>query len=174
MIQVGRKAPDFTAQAYVRGDFATVRRDDFRGRWLVLFFYPLDFTFVCPTELRAFAHKEAAFRQRGADVAAISVDSIYTHQAWLERDLPEVRFPVLSDVTRTITRDYGVLLEDEGVAMRATFVIDPESVVRYLVVSSQDVGRSVEDVLRVLDALHTGHLCPAEWRPGQPTLGAGK
>src|SRR5689334_21737219 len=138
MNHVGRAAPDFAAQAYVGGDFATVRRDDFVGRWLVLFFYPLDFTFVCPTELRAFALAESSFRERDVALVAASTDSIYTHHAWFTRDLPEVRYPVLADATKKIAKDYGVLVEAEGFAQRATFVIDPEQMVRYQVISADN------------------------------------
>jgi peroxiredoxin (alkyl hydroperoxide reductase subunit C) len=167
---VGRIAPAFHAQAYVGGDFKQLKLDDFAGRWLVLFFYPLDFTFVCPTELDAFGRAEADFQKRGISVVAASTDSVYSHKAWLSRDLPDVRYPVLADVTKQISKDYGVLAHDEGVAQRATFVIDPEGIVRYQVVSSQNVGRSVEETLRVCDALQTGELCPADWKRGEKTL----
>ncbi len=173
MVRVGHPAPDFKAQAYHAGEFKEVSLSDFRGRWLVLFFYPLDFTFVCPTELRAFAAQEAEFRSAGAELVAVSVDSVYSHKAWMESDLPEVKYPVLSDLKKEIARDYGVLDEEKGVALRGTFLIDPEGVCQYAVVSGLGLGRSTDETLRALQALQTGELCPANWRPGAATLGAG-
>lgn len=167
---VGRPAPSFKNQAYVAGEIRDVALEDYRGRWVVLFFYPLDFTFVCPTELKAFARRAAEFEEEDCAVLAASVDSVYAHKAWVERDLPEVRYPMLSDVTRRLSRDYGVLLEDEGIALRGTFLIDPEGVLRYAVTSDLNLGRSTDETLRVLRAAKTGGLCPADWTPGTPTL----
>jgi peroxiredoxin (alkyl hydroperoxide reductase subunit C) len=167
---VGRPAPEFKAQAYEAGEIRDVSLADHKGRWVCLFFYPLDFTFVCPTELRAFSKRLDEFAAEDCDVMAASVDSVYSHKAWLERDMPEVEYPVLSDITRTISRDYGVLIEDQGIALRGTFLIDPEGVLRYSVVSDLNLGRSTDETLRVLRAAKTGGLCPADWTPGTPTL----
>jgi alkyl hydroperoxide reductase subunit AhpC len=167
---VGRPAPRFRAQAYVAGEIRDVSLDDYKGRWVALVFYPLDFTFVCPTELRAFAKRQAEFEEEDCVVLAASTDSVYSHKAWIERDLPEVRYPVLSDTTRRLSRDYGVLIEDEGIALRGTFLIDPEGVLRYATVSDLNLGRSTDETLRVLRAAKTGGLCPADWTPGTPTL----
>lgn len=171
MLKVGHKAPDFEASAFADGEIRTVRSSDYRGRWLIVVFYPLDFTFVCPTELLAFAHETSAFDRLGASVVAISVDSVYSHKAWVERDLNDVRYPIVSDITKTIARDFGVLDEDHGVALRGTFIIDPEGIVQYQVVSALNLGRSTEETIRTLEALRTGELCPANWRPGGQTLG---
>jgi len=172
MVRIGQPAPAFRAQAYQNGEFKDVALSDLHGRWVVLVFYPLDFTFVCPTELRAFAEHYEAFRASGADVIAASVDSVYTHKAWFERDLPMVQYPVLSDITKSIARSYEVLDEAGGVALRGTFIIDPEGVLQYMVVAGLNSGRSTDETLRALQALQTGELCPANWRPGDRTLGA--
>jgi peroxiredoxin 2/4 len=172
MVRVGEQAPAFRAQAYKAGKFVEVSLDDLRGRWVVLFFYPLDFTFVCPTELVAFGNQYEDFQKLGAEVIAVSVDSVYSHKAWIERDLPNVRYPVASDLTKEIARSYGVLSEAAGVALRGTFIIDPDGILQYVVISGLNLGRSTEETLRVLQALQTGELCPANWRPGEKTLGA--
>ena len=171
MVRVGEKAPDFTAAAYVHGEQETVSLADYRGKWVVLFFYPMDFTFVCPTEIREFAKHEHDIKDLDGVVIGASTDSFFTHKAWYERDLPEVRFPVLADTTHKISRLFGVLKEDEGIAYRGTFIVDPDGIVRYVVVSDLSVGRSVSETVRVLKALQSGELCPVEWKPGQHTLG---
>jgi peroxiredoxin (alkyl hydroperoxide reductase subunit C) len=172
MLQIGRPAPAFKGQAAMPdGSIKEIACTDYRGKWLVLCFYPLDFTFVCPTELHGFNHCYKEFADRNAEVIAVSVDSVYTHLAWLEHGLDDLRFPLLSDLTKQISRDYGVLLEDSGVALRATVLIDPEGVVRSLTVNDLAVGRGVEETLRLLRAFQTGELTPCNWEPGQATLG---
>jgi peroxiredoxin (alkyl hydroperoxide reductase subunit C) len=170
---VGAPAPAFQAEAYVRGEIdpRQVRLADQRDSWVVLFFYPRDFTFVCPTELNAFAQLAPDFAAEDAVVIGASTDSFWSHQAWFEAHplLAGVGFPVLADTTQRIAADYGVLSAD-GSALRATFVIDPEGVVRHASISDQNVGRSVDETLRVVQALRTGALCPVAWQPGQPTL----
>ena len=173
MAQVLQKAPDFQVQAYVDGQIKNVSLSDYRGRWVVLVFYPLDFTFVCPTELRAFAEQHEAFKKLGAEVLGISVDSPYSHKAWVERDLPSVKYPILSDLKKTVARDYGVLDEAKGIALRGTFIIDPEGVLQYSVIAGLNTGRSTDETLRALQACQSGELCPANWRPGGKTLGKG-
>jgi peroxiredoxin (alkyl hydroperoxide reductase subunit C) len=170
-VHIGKPAPDFHAKAYHNGEFSDVALSNLRGRWVVLVFYPLDFTFVCPTELLAFAEQYGEIQKLGAEVVAISVDSVYSHKAWIERDLPAVRYPVVSDLTKAIAHAYGVLDEQAGIALRGTFIIDPEGVVQYAMVAGPALGRSTEETVRVLQALQTGELCPANWRPGQKTLG---
>ena len=166
-------APSIEVEAYVRGTAEPQTVDPVLGdgRWTVLFFYPRDFTFVCPTELLAFEDLREAFAAEDAEVMAASTDSWWVHRAWLGSDarLAEIRYPVLADPGHRLAAAYGVLGED-GCCERATFVIDPDGVVRSVSVTDGSVGRSAEETLRVLQALRTGELCPASWRPGQPTL----
>ena len=135
-----------------------------------MYFYPLDFTFVCPTEIRSFATHEAQFKEHGCEVIACSTDSYFSHKAWFERDLKEVKYPVLADTNHKIARDYGVLIEEKGIALRGTFLIDPQGVLQWMSVNALGTGRSVDEVVRTLQALRTGSFCPAEWKPGQATL----
>jgi alkyl hydroperoxide reductase subunit AhpC len=169
-LRVGSPAPDFKTKAYVQGQFKDVSLKDYQGKWVSLFFYPLDFTFVCPTEIRSFATKDAEFRESGCQILGCSTDSEYSHKAWFEKDLKEVKFPVLADTAHTISRDYGVLIEDKGIALRGTFLIDPKGVLQWMTVNALNIGRSVDEVLRTLQALQTGELCPADWKPGKSTI----
>ncbi len=171
MLQVRTAAPEFDVEAYVGGETKHVSLKQYRGKWVVLFFYPRDFTFICPTELKGFATSESEFTALNAVLVGASTDSAFAHKAWFERDLPMVTYPVLADTTHSVSRDYGVLLEDSGEALRGTFIIDPDGVLRYSVISDLNVGRSVDETLRVVKALQTGELCPIEWKPGETTLG---
>lgn len=157
--------------AYQKGEFLKVGLGEYRGKWLVLFFYPRDFTFICPTELKGFAEHEEEFKKLGAEVVAASTDSEWSHKAWFERDLSMVKYPVLADTTQAVARAYEVLNENDGSAERGLFIIDPEGMVRYALVSAGSVGRSVKETLRVLKAIQTGERCPVEWEPGAQTLG---
>jgi len=170
MSLVLQKAPDFAASAFVNGQIKTFKLSELKEKWVVLFFYPLDFTTVCPTELKGFANQYEAFQKLGAEVVAVSVDSAYTHQAWITKDLPTVKYPVVSDLTKRIARDYGVLDEEKGFALRGTFIINPKGTVMYEVVAAPELGRSVDETLRSLQALQTGSPCPIDWKPGQKTL----
>lgn len=167
MLKIGQPAPDFKAQAYVSGDFKDVSLKDYKGKWVVLFFYPLDFTFVCPTELRAFAKMEKDFKEAGAAVIACSTDSAYSHKAWFERDMKEVQYPVMADTNHSISRSYDVLIEEKGIANRGVFLIDPNGILKAATVTDLGVGRSVTETLRVLKASQSGELCPADWKPGE-------
>ncbi|MGK5081899.1 peroxiredoxin [Bdellovibrionota bacterium FG-1] len=171
-LRVGTLAPEFRADAYVSGqnDATTVSLKDFQGKWVCLFFYPRDFTFVCPTEIRSFAQHENEFKEHGCQVVSCSTDSYYTHKAWFERDLKDVKYPILADTNHQISRDYGVLIEETGAALRGTFLIDPKGVLQWMSVNALGTGRSIEEVIRTLAAMKTGSLCPADWRPGQATL----
>lgn len=173
---VGSPAPEFTLDAVVSTvagkEFKKIRLADYRGKWLVLFFYPADFTFVCPTEIKGFSDAVDTFKKLDAEVLGGSVDSKYSHLAWIKRgDLGELKYPLLADFKKEVARDYGILDEKEGVALRGLFIIDPQGVIQYQAVHNLDVGRSVEETLRVLEALQTGSLCPLGWKPGQKTLG---
>lgn len=173
MILIDNKAPDFSnVPAYQKGkkDVA-VSLSDYKGKWLVFFFYPRDFTFICPTELKGFSNAVETFRTMNCEILAASTDSTWCHQAWFERDLPEVAYPVLADTSLKIAREYQVLNEDNGEAQRGLFLINPDGVIKYVLVSAGSVGRSVAETLRVLEALQSGELCPMEWKPGEKTLG---
>jgi alkyl hydroperoxide reductase subunit AhpC len=174
IVKVGTPAPPFRAEAYRRGESGAIQVEltAYRGRWVVLFFYPRDFTFVCPTELRGFAEMETDFALENAAVVAASTDSWHVHRAWLETSpgLTGINYPVIADPTQELTRLYGVLDYDDGSALRATFVIDPKGIVRHASITDASVGRNPEETLRILKALRTGELCPVSWRPGQPTL----
>ena len=164
------RANFFSADAYQAGEFTKISLDDYTGKWGVLFFYPRDFTFVCPTEIREFAKLEPEFEKLNCSILACSTDSMHSHKNWFEKDLPEVKYPVLADTTQEIARSYSVL-DSDGAAQRGTFVIDPEGIVRWMMISDNSVGRSVQEVLRAVQALQTGELCPAEWHEGDATLG---
>ncbi|HEY4505966.1 MAG TPA: peroxiredoxin [Candidatus Paceibacterota bacterium] len=172
MIHVGKPAPDFTLEGVFKGEVKKYSLGGKAAKWLVLFFYPKDFTYICPTEIKAFSQHAHDFGDIGAEVLGISVDSVESHKKWVESgELGDVNFPLLSDEGKTMTNDYGVMKEDEQLALRGTFIIDPDGVVRYMLVSDNDVGRSVTETLRVIKALQMGKLCPVEWEPGKPTVG---
>lgn len=171
--QVGKQAPEFEVDAYIRGksEPQKVSLADYRGQWVVLFFYPRDFTFVCPTEIQEFAELHQEFLNEKAVVLGASTDSYHSHKAWFETDerLKDVTYPVLADTSHAVARAYGILLED-GTALRGTFIIDPEGVLRHVQVNDLDVGRNTHETLRLLKALRTGELCPSSWEPGTATI----
>lgn len=174
---VGMDAPDFTMEAVLGSgdDFTTVRLSDYKDKWLVLFFYPLDFTFVCPTEISGISRRMDEFRKLNAEVLGVSIDSKFSHKAWIHTDvknggLGKLNYPLASDITKDVSRKYGVLIEEEGIALRGLFIIDPKAKVRYSVVHDLNVGRSVDETLRVLQGLQSGGLCPIDWKPGEGTL----
>lgn len=179
---VGQLAPDFKAQACVGKQFQEVSLSDFRGKNVVLFFWPLDFTFVCPTEIVAFNEAKSKFDERNTQLLGASVDSHFTHLAWQntpqkQGGLGPIDFPMIADQTHQISRDYGVLKEDGGVAFRGLFLIDKEGVVRHMVINDLPLGRSVDEALRMVDALihfeKHGEVCPANWKPGEKAMKAG-
>jgi alkyl hydroperoxide reductase subunit AhpC len=169
-MKVGEKAPEFALEAYHNGEMKKVSSRDFAGKWVVLFFYPRDFTFVCPTELKGMARKAESFEKENAVIVGASTDSAWSHKAWFERDMPEVKYPVLADTGHQLARQYGILIEEDGTALRGTFIIDPNGILQYAVVSNLNVGRSVDETLRVLQALKSGGLCPVDWKKGEKTL----
>ncbi len=180
MILVGKEAPDFMAKAVINGRIEeNFRLSNFRGKYVILFFYPLDFTFVCPTELHAFQVKLAEFEKRNTQIIAVSTDSWFSHLAWLKTPRAQggiegVTYPIVSDFNKTISRDYDVLIEDMGAALRGLFLIDKDGIVQHQVVNNLSLGRSVEEALRVLEALQFtekyGEVCPADWKEGQKAL----
>ena len=175
---VTKEAPNFTSQAVVDGAFKTVSLTDYRGKYVVLFFYPLDFTFVCPTEIIAFSDRIADFKKRNVEVLGVSIDSRFSHLAWVNTPrtkggLGKLDYPLVEDLTKKISADYGVLL-DAGIALRGLFLIDKGGVIRHATINDLPLGRSVDEALRVIDALQHfekhGEVCPADWKPGQMAL----
>jgi alkyl hydroperoxide reductase subunit AhpC len=168
LLRIGDNAPDFKVKGFLRGQVSEYSVGASKGKWLVLFFYPADFTFICPTEVTGFSKAVAEFTAEDALVWGVSVDSIESHKAW-STELGGLDCPLLSDVTKILSSAYGVLDEKAGVALRATFIVNPMGVICYQVVSHVNVGRSVEETLRVLKALRTERLCPSDWKPGEAT-----
>jgi len=168
MLSIGNKAPDFSVKGIFQGKVSRYSIQDYRGKWLVLFFYPADFTIICPTEVTGFSKSAEGFRAEGAEILGVSVDSVESHLKWA-KELGGVNYPLLSDEDKTVSRLYDVLDENEGVSLRTTFIINPAGEITYLVMSHTNVGRSVEETLRVLKALRSERLCPSDWRPGEPT-----
>ena len=178
MLGIGSRFPRFKLTGVVNNDINTAFRDfdnqSFKDKWLVVFFWPKDFTFVCPTEIAAFGRLNGDFVDRDAQVLGVSVDSEFVHLAW-RKDKEELRnlpFPMLSDIKRELSTELGVLDAEAGVAQRATYIVDPEGVIRFVYVTDLNVGRSPEEVLRVLDGLQTDELCPCNWQKGEDTLKA--
>jgi peroxiredoxin (alkyl hydroperoxide reductase subunit C) len=181
MIFVGQKAPDFTCDAVVDGQLKKVSLHDFDKQYKLIFFYPLNFTFVCPTELHALQAHLADFKERNTQVLAVSVDSQYSHLSWLTTPksnggIEGVSFPLLSDLTKTIARDYGVLNEAAGVALRGVFLLDKDNVVQHATINNLALGRNISEFVRLVDALHhvetVGEVCPADWQAGKKGMTA--
>jgi len=176
MLGVGEKFPIFSVTATVSRDknkaFETITNESYPGKWKVYFFWPKDFTFVCPTEIAAFGKINNEFQDRDAQVLGGSVDSEFVHLAWRDNheDLKDLPFPMLADVKRDLTEQLGILDPVAGVAQRATYIVDPEGIIRFVYVTDLSVGRNPQEVLRVLDALQTDELCPCNWQKGEETL----
>jgi lipoyl-dependent peroxiredoxin subunit C len=178
MLTVGKPFPAFRLKAVVSIDphnaFIELTERSHPGKWKVVFFWPKDFTFVCPTEIAAFAAMNAQFEERGAVIYGASIDSEYAHRAWREshEDLKELPFPMLSDIKRELSQALGILDEDEGVSLRATYILDPDNRIRHVSVNDLNVGRNPSETLRILDALQTDEKCPCNWQRGDKTLSA--
>lgn len=175
MLTVGDKLPAYKLQAVVSTEkgkeFTELTDASFEGKWKVIFFWPMDFTFICPTEIAAFGKKSKDFADREAQVLGASTDSHFVHLAWRKNhaDLADLPIPMLADTNKDLSRELGIL-NPGGVAYRATFIVDPQGVIRFVSVNDLSVGRNVDEVLRVLDALQTDELCPCNWQPGQDTI----
>lgn len=169
-LQIGKPAPDFTMEGYFKGDKKKYSLKDFRGKWTILFFYPLDFTFVCPTELVELSKRHKDFEGHNTQVLGVSVDSVYSHEAWL-KEMGDFEYPLLSDITKEVSWKYNVLLEEEGVSLRGAFIIDPDGVLKCYMVNDLSIGRNVDELLRLVEAFQTGDLCPVGWKKGDKTLG---
>ena len=180
MAQIGKAAPSFTTDAVVNGEIKQVSLSDYAGKWVVLFFYPLDWTFVCPTEILEFSHHAEKFREVGAEVLGVSVDSVFSHLAWINTGRKEgglggsLNIPLLADLNRSISNDYGAMYLDAGHTLRATYIIDPKGTVRHLSLNDPPVGRSVSEVLRLVQGYQftdeNGEVCPINWTPGDLTI----
>jgi lipoyl-dependent peroxiredoxin subunit C len=178
MSGIGQRFPEFNLTGVVASDAKTAFRpfshESFPGKWQVVFFWPKDFTFVCPTEIAAFGKLEREFRDRDAQLLGVSIDSEFVHLAWRrdKEELKDLPFPMLSDIKRELAGALGILDPEAGVAQRATYIVDPQGVIRFVYITDLSVGRSPEEVLRVLDALQTDELCPCNWQKGEETLKA--
>ncbi|APS00638.1 peroxiredoxin [Pajaroellobacter abortibovis] len=176
MINIGDKLPSFKLQAVVSREpgkeFKVISQDMYPGKWIVLFFWPMDFTFVCPTEIAEFGRRHKDFVERGVQVLGASADTHYVHLAWRNShaSLQELPFPMLADHKRELATALGILHSQEGVPLRATFVVDPEGIIRSITINDLKVGRNVAETLRIIDAFQTGELCPVNWEKGQKTL----
>ena len=183
MSLVGKPAPSFAIEGYSKGKFESFKLEDFNGKWVYLLFYPLDFTFVCPTEVLSFSKNASAFMERKCQVLGVSVDSKFVHKAWVESKAEDgglggtLEYPLLADLNKKMSTDYGVLDENAGVALRGSFLIDPNGVVMHATINNLSVGRSASEALRTLKAFqyvtsHQGEVCPADWDEGKDTMKA--
>ncbi len=178
MLTVGDRFPEFSLKAAVSLDdgkeFADISNESHPGKWRVVFAWPMDFTFVCPTEIAEFGRRNSDFEARDAQILGLSTDTHYVHLAWRRGhpDLRELPFPMLADTRRELSQALGILHKKEGVCLRATFIVDPEGIIRFASVNDLSVGRNVDEILRVLDAIQSGQLTPCNWRRGELTLGA--
>jgi lipoyl-dependent peroxiredoxin subunit C len=176
MLTIGDRFPAYRLQSVVSleqgKEFAELHGESHPGKWRVVFFWPMDFTFVCPTEIAEFGKRNGDFEDRDAQVLGVSTDTQYVHLAWRKNhpDLEKLPFPMVADTKRELSTALGILHKEEGVPLRATFVVDPEGIIRFVAVNDLSVGRSVDEILRVLDALQTDELCPCNWKKGEPTL----
>lgn len=181
--EIGQPIADFEAATYHREAFGMTSLSDLKGKWLIFFFYPADFTFICPTELEEMAHQYPAFQKLGAEVLSVSTDTKYTHKAWHDHSpaIKKIDFPMLADPAGDLTRSFGVFIEegeDRGLARRASFIVDPDGVLQAYEVHANNIGRNAEELLRKLEAAifvreHGGEVCPAHWKPGDKTLKPG-
>nr|XP_043608972.1 2-Cys peroxiredoxin BAS1, chloroplastic-like [Erigeron canadensis] len=178
---VGNKAPDFEAEAVFDQEFINVKLSDYIGKkYVILFFYPLDFTFVCPTEITAFSDRHAEFEKLNTEILGVSVDSVFSHLAWVQTDrksggLGDLNYPLVSDVTKSISKAFNVLIEDQGIALRGLFIIDKEGVIQHSTINNLAIGRSVDETMRTLQALqfvqeNPDEVCPAGWKPGEKSM----
>ena len=180
MVKIDEQAPAFSEDAYINDEFKKISLSDFKGKWVVLFFYPADFTFVCPTELGELADHYDEIKKLGAEVISVSVDTHFVHKAWHDHSetIKKIRYPMLADPARRVCNAYGTLIDSEGLSLRATFFIDPQGVVKAYEFHNNDIGRSVDELIRKLQAAkfveeNHGQVCPMNWKPGAKTLKPG-
>ncbi len=177
MITIGQKIPDLTLEAFHQEKFKKIKLSNYRGKWLILVFYPADFTFICPTELEELADNYSKFKKLGAEILSVSTDTVFVHKAWHDNSpaIKKIKFPMLADPTGKLCKKFGTYIENEGLALRGSFIIDPEGIVKAFEINDNSIGRKVEELLRKLQAAkfvkeHKGLVCPASWEPGQKTL----
>ncbi|MFH0876304.1 MAG: redoxin domain-containing protein [archaeon] len=180
MVNINEIAPDFSEDAFVNNEIKKIALSDYRGKWVILFFYPADFTFVCPTELGDLADNYEKFKALGAEVISISTDTAFVHKAWHDTSdtIKKIKFPMLADPARRVTRKYWTLIEDEGLSLRATCLIDPEGKIKAFEYHDNKIGRSTKELIRKLEAAkfvaeHNGEVCPINWQPGQKSIKTG-
>jgi len=179
MLKIGDKIPEFELKAYHEDKEKTIKLADYRGKWLVLIFYPADFTFICPTELGELAENYHEFKKLNAEILSVSTDTVYVHKAWHDASetIKKITFPMVADPTAVLAKLFGVYMKEEGLARRGTFIIDPDGVLQTIEVHVNNIGRSAKELLRKLQAAqfvreHKGNVCPASWSPGDKTLRA--
>ena len=168
-VKVGEVVPVFGGKAFDRGEIRKISRVDYKNKWIVLFFWPEDFTFVCPTEIKGFQERLKDFEKKECQVLGCSVDSVHSHKAWVEHELKPIDFPLIGDIDKKVSSLFGVLNKD-GVALRGTFIIDPKGILQSATINNLDVGRNVDETLRLVDGFQSGGLCPVNWKMGQKTL----
>jgi len=180
MIKINEKAPTFKEDAFINNEIKKISLDDYKEKWVVLFFYPADFTFVCPTELGELAKHYEDFKKLNAEVISVSTDTAFVHKAWHDTSetIKQINFPMLADPAMRVSKAYETLIEEEGVSLRATFLIDPKGIVKAYEFHNNDIGRSITELLRKLEAAkfveeHNGEVCPMNWHPGEKTLKPG-
>ena len=180
MVNINDKAPEFTEDAFVDGKIKKISLKDYGGKWVILFFYPADFTFVCPTELGELADNYDTIKKLNAEVISVSVDTAFVHKAWHDNSpmIKKVKYPMLADPARRVTRAYWTLIEKDGVSLRATFIINPDGMIKAFEFHDNDIGRSIDETIRKLEAAqfiseHKGQVCPMNWKPGAKTLKPG-
>jgi peroxiredoxin (alkyl hydroperoxide reductase subunit C) len=180
MVRIGQEVQDFEVDAYQGDNFVKIRLSDYRGKWVAMIFYPADFTFVCPTELQEAAGLYAEFKNEGAEILSVSTDTHFVHKAWHDTSsaIQKVEFPMLADPTGKLCREFGTYIEEEGLSLRGSFIIDPDGILQAFEINNNSVGRSARELLRKLQAAkyvreHGGEVCPASWEPGKETLKPG-
>jgi len=180
MAKINEKVEDMELEAFHNEDIKKIHLADYKGKWLILFFYPADFTFVCPTELEEMADLYSEFKKVGAEVLSVSTDTVFTHKAWHDTSdaIKKINFPMVADPTGNLSRMFGAYIEEEGLALRGSFIIDPDGILKSMEINDNSIGRKAKELLRKLQAAkfvaeHSGNVCPASWEPGQDTLKPG-
>jgi len=178
--KIGEQAPKFSAEVFHNNETKRINLDDYKGKWVVLVFYPADFTFICPTELSSLADSYAEFQQLGAEILSVSTDTVFVHKAWHDNSesIKKIQYPMVADPTGNICKDYGTYIKDEGLSLRGTFVIDPDGILKAFEIHDNSIGRSSTELLRKIKAAqfvreHGDQVCPANWEPGKDTLKPG-